>query len=71
MGVLNVMIKVSFDDMAYDRKIYKQEDGGSPGEQNKHLLWRISLVDIVHRIVSDMTDEKPPGAWSTAACFRI
>ena len=48
--------------MAYDRIIYVGENevgGDSPREQNKYLFWRISLVDNVHCIVSDMTDEQP------------
>ena len=32
--------------------------GDSPGEQNKHLFWGISLVDNVHHSVSEMTDER-------------
>ena len=36
-----------------------KKSGDSPVEQNKYLFWAISLVDNVHRIVSDMTDEQP------------
>ena len=40
--------------------MYMTKFGMRPtGEENTYLFWRISLVDNVHHIVSDMTDEQP------------
>ena len=51
----------SFNDIADDRMIYRG--------RNKYLFWHISLVDNVHHIVSDMTDEQPYN-WSVGGCFE-
>ena len=53
----SIWVLSSFHDIAYDSMIYIQS-GGSPGEHNIYLF-RLSLVDNEHRIVSDMTDGQP------------